>query len=54
MSQAREDQLVVAALLLLLFGALWDAPLAAGLSIIVLAWALARNGTRQGRLKPKT
>jgi len=52
MTRRMEDALVASAIGLLLFAALWNAPVAALLSILVLAWTLSRESSR-GRAKPK-
>ncbi|GEM_PF-3681685 len=49
MSRNVEDALVAAGFGLLLFSALWDAPLAAAGSILLLAYALARESARRPR-----
>jgi hypothetical protein len=49
MRRNTEDALVVAGIGLLLFSALWDASLAAAGSILLLAYALARESMRRAR-----
>jgi len=52
MSRKAEDILVAGAIGALVFAALWNAPVAALLSIGVLAYALSRESAK-GRARPK-